>query len=207
MSEVYQPAEDSILLMQNIESEEGNSALDIGTGSGIIASKLQENFRFVVATDISFDSLVLAKQKIDNIVCCNAGDSILYTFDLIVCNMPYLPSVKHPTDMESDFCDELEDKAFTKSQDGISFSNYGKETNTLDRAVDGGIEGIEIQISIVESARNLISQNGKFVFVTSTLSNYEKLLLTASEIGFDTRIVESKPLFFEKLLVVEAIRR
>jgi release factor glutamine methyltransferase len=54
----YVPAEDSIFLADYLENQKGRSALDIGTGSGILAKVLSKNFDLVVATDIDRKSVV-----------------------------------------------------------------------------------------------------------------------------------------------------
>ena len=91
-SESYKPAEDTYFLSDYIKNEKGQTALDMGTGSGYLAEILSKNFSFVVATDIDFDSLKSQKSKFTFIICCNAADALRHEFDLIVCNMPYLPS-------------------------------------------------------------------------------------------------------------------
>jgi len=91
-SDQYSPAEDTFFLADYIQKEKGQSALDIGTGSGYLARVLSTNFSLVVATDIDFTSLKSQTKKFQNLVCCNGADAIGAQFDLIVCNMPYLPS-------------------------------------------------------------------------------------------------------------------
>lgn len=90
-SETYVPAEDTFFLAEYVEGEKGHSALEIGTGSGYLAKILEKNFKFVVATDIDFHSLVNQKTN-SNIICCDAADALNARFDLVVCNLPYLPS-------------------------------------------------------------------------------------------------------------------
>lgn len=90
----YKPAEDTIFLANYLENEKGKSALDIGTGSGFLAQILSQNFGFVVATDINISALKKAHEIVDNCICCNAADAFHTNFDLIVCNLPYLPSEK-----------------------------------------------------------------------------------------------------------------
>ena len=93
-SDYYIPSEDSFFLADYIENKKGKTALDIGTGSGIIAKTLAKNFPLVVATDINISALKKAHESVDNCVCCNAADALQSGFDLIVCNLPYLPSDK-----------------------------------------------------------------------------------------------------------------
>lgn len=91
-SNYYVPAEDSIFFDDYLKNKTGKAALDIGTGSGILANTLSKNFVFVVATDINIVALLKAHETIDNCICCNAADAVHVSFDLIVCNLPYLPS-------------------------------------------------------------------------------------------------------------------
>lgn len=106
-NDYYVPAEDSFFLADYLENKQGRSALDIGTGSGIIAKTLSKNFSLVVATDINIFALKKAHEVIDNCICCNAADALQYSFDLIVCNLPYLPS------------DELRDLAVDGLHNGV----------------------------------------------------------------------------------------
>ena len=74
----------------------------------------------------------------------------------------------------------------------------------LDVATDGGHEGFEIPKKIFDSVVCNVKKGGKFVFVTSSLSNYQKLIDYAQDLGFDASIVARKKLFFEELILVEA---
>jgi len=102
----YIPAEDSIFFADYLKDKKGRSALDIGTGSGILANILSTNFSLVVATDVNISALVKAHDTLDNCICCNAADALHARFDLVVCNLPYLPS------------DELLDPAVDGLHDG-----------------------------------------------------------------------------------------
>ena len=75
----------------------------------------------------------------------------------------------------------------------------------LDIATDGGSEGFEIPKKIFDSALKNLKENGKFIFVTSSLSNYLKLIDYAQKLGLTTKIIAKKKLFFEELILVEAI--
>ena len=73
----------------------------------------------------------------------------------------------------------------------------------IDIATDGGTEGFEIPKKIFDSVVNNLAKNGKFIFVTSTLSNYQKLIDYAEKLGLKTQIMAKKKLFFEELILVE----
>jgi len=170
-SESYKPAEDTFFLADYIKNEKGNAALDIGTGSGYLAKVLSSNFSLVVGTDIDFESIKSQDSRFPNSICCNAADALHYEFDLIVCNMPYLPSEKEN-----------------------------------DKTIDGGKEGVEIPLGIIESAKKCLKKGGKILFLTSSLANYKKLIEKIQILGFDVSIISRKKLFFEELILVEATK-
>jgi release factor glutamine methyltransferase len=76
----------------------------------------------------------------------------------------------------------------------------------LDVATDGGIDGFEIPKKIFDSVQKNIKIGGKFLFVTTSLSNYQKLMDYAQKLCLEPRILAKKKLFFEELILVEAIR-
>ena len=74
----------------------------------------------------------------------------------------------------------------------------------LDVATDGGVEGFEVPKKIFDSVVENMAKNAKFIFVTSSLSNYQKLIEYAQELGLKTKIIAKKKLFFEELILVES---
>ena len=169
-NEEYPPSEDTFFIANNIENEQGQYALDIGSGSGYLTKLLSKNFSFVVGTDINCNVLQhQTSYKTKNLICCNGSDALNIKFDFIVCNLPYLAT------------DEI-----------------------LDIATDGGAEGFEIPKKIFDSAQKNLKNDGKFVFVTSSLSNYEKLIDYVQKLGLKPQIIAKKKLFFEELILVEA---
>lgn len=169
--EYYQPAEDTIFLADTIRGEKGWTALDIGTGSGFLAEILSRNFGIVIATDINFMALKKAHQTVENCVCCNGADALVFDFDLVVCNLPYLPS---------------------------------KEIS--DSAVDGLKEGVEVPMKLIKSASKVLKQSGKLIYLTSSLANYSELMKRTEQLGFSTKILAKKKLFFEELILVECLK-
>ena len=89
-SEPYPPSEDTFFLADHIKDESGESALDIGTGSGYLSSILEKSFSLVIGTDLLFNVLRKQDYLTRNSICCNGADVINHKFDLIICNMPYL---------------------------------------------------------------------------------------------------------------------
>lgn len=167
----YVPAEDTFFLADHIRDENGVSALEIGTGSGYLSRILEENFEIVISTDIDFKSLITQLQKTQNGICCMGADALSAKFDLIVCNLPYLPSEK-----------------------------------IMDRTIDGGPEGLEVPLEIIKSANLCLKPGGKILYLTSSLANYEKLIKNTESMGFAAKILAKKKLFFEELIIVQAIK-
>ncbi len=169
-TEYYSPAEDTLFFANHIQKEKGKHALDIGTGSGYLANVLLANFEVVIATDINFEASKKAHHLIENCICCTSADPFTIKFDLVICNLPYLPS---------------------------------KEIN--DPTVDGLDDGLLVPLQIINSAKNVIKKGGKILYLTSSLANYKKLLEETEYLGFYTKIVATKKLFFEELILVEAV--
>ena len=92
LHDTYVPSEDTFFFAECIANETGGSALEIGTGSGYLAKILQQKFSVVVGTDINHSALKNPDYKIQNSICCKSADSLKKEFDLVICNLPYLPS-------------------------------------------------------------------------------------------------------------------
>ncbi len=78
-------------------------------------------------------------------------------------------------------------------------------TDTIsDVATDGGPGGIPVPLGIIHSIIPCLSNCGRIVFVTSSLSDCGSLFDAVGRKGLATRIIARKKLFFEELIVVEA---
>ena len=168
-TEEYPPSEDTFFIADFLEKEKGESALDVGSGSGYLTHLLSKNFSFVIGTDINFQVLKNPTYQTENLICCNGADALNFQFDLVVCNLPYLATDK-----------------------------------IIDVATDGGYDGFEIPKKIFDSVKGKVKPKGKFIFITSSLSNYQKLIDYAQNLGLKPQIIGKKKLFFEELILVEA---
>lgn len=74
----------------------------------------------------------------------------------------------------------------------------------LDIATDGGSEGLEVPLKIIKSAIPCLKATGKFLFVTSSLSNYHALINETKTEGLSAKVIARKKLFFEELIIIEA---
>ena len=73
----------------------------------------------------------------------------------------------------------------------------------IDVATDGGKNGLELPIEIISSALEHISKNGKFLFVTSSLSDYMGLIDFIKLKNFTAEVISKKKLFFEELIIIQ----
>jgi release factor glutamine methyltransferase len=160
-------------MRDSVEEYRGNSALEIGVGSGIVLKTLYENFKIVAGTDISFESLKYCKDNLPNnamLACCDAASVFRFRFDLIVTNPPYLPD---------------------------------EDDKKKEPAIYGGSSGIETTLHFIKSAVSALSQNGKMLIVFSTLSNISKIDELIIEMKLKRRTIREKKLFFETLSILE----
>lgn len=178
---VYEPAEDSYLLAENLDISPGDSVLEIGTGSGIVAMYASKLTDKITVTDINFNAIELAEEnfKINGIQNIEILLGNLFEvvenrkFDVILFNTPYLP-----TDKDDIFDDEL---------------NY---------AFDGGGDGRKIIDLFLNEVRNHLNTKGKVQMIQSSLSDIEKTLDKLDEIGFVSEIAASERFFFEEIVLI-----
>ncbi|HEC89110.1 MAG TPA: methyltransferase domain-containing protein, partial [Thermoplasmatales archaeon] len=93
--EVYEPADDSYMLIEAIEVNEGEKALDMGCGTGIVAIHLANAGCNVTAADIKEKALENTRENAERngvkirIVKSDLFSNIDGKFDIIVFNPPY----------------------------------------------------------------------------------------------------------------------
>ena len=182
---VYNPSDDTFLLAENLEIKEGQSVLEIGTGSGLVsmyASLLTDD---VTATDINFNALELAEKnfKLNNIdtIKLEFGDMFEPVkdkkFDVILFNTPYLP-----TDSDDVINDDL---------------NY---------AFDGGLDGRNVIDRFINEATNHLNDKGIIQMIQSSLSDNDKTLNMFDRNGFIAEIAKSEHFFFEDIVLINAYK-
>ena len=182
---VYIPSDDTFLLAENLEIKEGQSVLEIGTGSGLVsmyASLLTDN---VTATDINYNALELAEKnfKLNNIATIRLEFGDLFEpiknekFDVILFNTPYLP---------------------TDSNDIIN--------DDLNYAFDGGLDGRNVIERFLNEAPNHLNDNGIIQMIQSSLSDTEKTLDTLDQLGFIAEVAKSERFFFEEIVLINAYK-
>lgn len=98
---IYEPREDSYMVKDYVEGLDlnGVKALEIGTGSGIIAEAMYNKGANVTASDINSDALKNLPEDVET-VRSNLFENIDGKYDLIVFNPPYLPGDSDETSIE-----------------------------------------------------------------------------------------------------------
>ena len=182
---VYIPSDDTFLLAENLEIKEGQSVLEIGTGSGLVsmyASLLTDD---VTATDINYNALELAEKnfKLNNISTIKLEFGDLFEpvkdkkFDVILFNTPYLP-----TDSDDIINDDL---------------NY---------AFDGGLDGRKVIDRFINQVSNHLNEKGIVQIIQSSLSDNDRTLDMFDRNGFVAEIAESEKFFFEEIVLINAYK-
>lgn len=178
---VYEPAEDTFLLLENLSVKRSDEVLEIGTGIGIISIIASRTARKVIATDINQYAIDCA---IKNIVTNRAFNIEVRKgnlfepvegekFDLIIFNTPYLPITED---------EQMEDE--------------------LNSAWDGGADGRAIIDQFLEKLLDHIKEDGKVQLVQSSLSEVEKTLEKLDSLGFDAAVTAKEKYFFEEVVVI-----
>jgi release factor glutamine methyltransferase len=180
--EVYEPAEDTFLLLDAIKIDKNDRILEIGTGCGIIALDCARHGAGVIGTDSNPYAIELAKRNSQKNQSLLNGEiefknsslfSILKSsekFDVIIFNPPYLP---------------------TKSDEKVG--------GWFDVAVNGGIDGLEVIEQFLNGVKKHLSKNGYAYFVFSSLSNQKKLNNILSFNRLDAEIISSQYFDYERI--------
>ncbi len=148
---IPRPETEEMVMMVVAAAEEGNSILDLCTGSGAIAiaayKELQKYNRAVkvTATDISADALALAKENAEAneaeilFIQSDLFARIRGRFDIIVTNPPYIP---------------------TADIDGLQKEVRGYEPRL---ALDGGADGMDYYRRIAAEAPKYLTRGGMLI--------------------------------------------
>ncbi|EKQ51937.1 MAG: HemK-related putative methylase [Methanobacterium sp. Maddingley MBC34] len=179
--EVYEPAEDTFLLAENLQVERRHRVLEIGTGTGIVAITVSRKCRTVIATDINPQAIKCATHNIINNKTYNIelkeGDLFEPVedekFDLVLFNTPYLPT--------SD--DEMVD-------------------DELETAWDGGKDGRKVIDRFLDELIDYLNPEGRVQLVQSSLSDIDKTLDKLEKMGLDASVTAREKHFFEEVVVI-----
>lgn len=181
INEVYQPAEDSKLLADAVvEQVETGLVVDVGTGSGYVARRLQaETDASVVGTDINPAACEQAADEGVPVVCGNLLDPVQAgSADVVCCNPPYLPT---PPEQEWD--------------------------DRMERALSGGEDGRAVIEPLLDDLDRALASTGVAYLLLSSLTGPDTVRERAAAAGFETATVAEQSHPFETLYVFELTPR
>ncbi|MCL2358539.1 MAG: methyltransferase [Nitrososphaerota archaeon] len=185
--DVYEPAEDSSLFVENLPIVPDMHVLDLGTGCGILAVLAAKKGGEVIAVDLNPFAIRCAKQ---NAYLNDMRDRITFLrgdlfgalqhsvrFDLVLFNAPYLPS-------EPD-----------------------EEATWIGRSWAGGADGRVVVDRFITEVSAYLKPAGKALLMQSTLTGLEKTLSGFNQQGLSACVVAERSLpFFETITLIEAKR-
>ena len=170
-NQVYDPAEDSFLLLDTLSFSEEESVFEVGTGCGLLAIEACRQGAVVVCSDINPYAVQIThhniqqnKQNLHGRIQVREGDlfSVLTQsekFDTIVFNPPYLP-----------------------------ISNKETINRWIDTATNGGKDGLAVTKRFLKEVGDYLKPDGCAYFVFSSLSKKTKLhhILQKMHLSYET---------------------
>jgi release factor glutamine methyltransferase len=176
LEEIYEPAEDTFLLLKAalLEANPSDSTIEIGCGRALISCELAKRVKCILATDMNPYAVKLARECGINAIRADLFKGLKARFDLIIFNPPYLPTT---TD------EKLE--------------------GWINLAIDGGEDGRDIINRFLEQIKDHLSPEGRSLLLISSLTGLKEVKEKAREEGLIVREVASAKLFFERLIVLK----
>ena len=181
--DVYEPADDTELLVRSVRLRRGERVLEIGTGTGVVAIHCAKLGCRVTATDLLAPAIALARENADaNGVKVELLEGDMFApvrgaFDVIILNPPYLPTAP-------------EDLTRTK----------------LDKALDGGPDGTAVALRFIEGLAAHMAEGGRAYMVASSLQDVARIGAAIHRARLASRTVGRERFAFETISVLE-IRR
>ncbi len=180
---VYEPAEDTELLIRCIKLKEQERILEIGTGTGVVAIHCAKHGSKVTATDVCEEALELARENADsNGVELDLRHGDLFgpvegEFDVVIFNPPYLPT----------------------SREDLTHS-------PLDSALDGGPDGTEVALRFINGLSEHLAEGGRAYMVISSLQDTDRIEREVLAHDFAYRSIGKERFDFETISVLELRR-
>ncbi len=176
---MYNPSDDTFFFANSIVNYHGNYALEIGIGSGYLTEILCNNYKFVFGTDIDFTSV-----KHSNTYLKNFNNKFLLCCDICEpVKFMFDIIISNPPYLPSD------------------------AENITDNAIYGGQTGTETTLRILQLVKSNLKDEGKIIFLKSSLSGDEKINKFVEENLLEKRVLAKKKSFYENLEICEITKR
>ncbi|MCL7412180.1 MAG: class I SAM-dependent methyltransferase [ANME-2 cluster archaeon] len=177
LPDVYEPAEDSFLLVDALLEiiRDNDSLLEVGCGSGIVSVFAKDHCKNVLATDINPHAVHCALLNGIDVVMTDLFACIKGTFDIVVFNPPYLP---------------------TSTEDQVGGWD--------DLMLNGGPDGRDTIRRFVADVGNHLDPDGQVLLLISSLTGIKEVCDLFHGEGMSVQTVAESMYFFEKLVVLKA---
>lgn len=171
--EVYNPSDDSYMLLRIVEVARDETFLEVGAGTGLIAIHAAKMGAKVTATDVNPHAVELTRRNAARnqvriqVLQSDLFDKVNGYFDVIAFNPPYLPS-------------------------------DSSSTSWIERSWSGGEKGSEILVSFLDQAWRHLAPGGRIYMVLSSLTGLTSVLKAAKE-RYESEMLEEQRMFFESM--------
>jgi release factor glutamine methyltransferase len=174
--EVYEPAEDTYLLLKASLSEvkPSDNVLEIGCGRGIISRNLAPKVRAILATDINPHAVRIMRGSGIPAVRADLFKGIKAKFDMVIFNPPYLPT-----------------------------SDDERMDGWLNFALDGGYSGRDTINRFLEDLGSHLAPGGRALLLISSFTGLREVEKMIRVIGLESCHVASEKHFFEQLHILK----
>lgn len=179
-AQVYQPAEDSFLLLRAAIREvvPVDRVLEVGAGSGYVSSGLPV-CKLGVGTDINPHAVRIARDAGVQMIRTDLGKGLRSgQFDLIIFNPPYLPTL--PDDRIDDW---------------------------LEYALDGGETGREVIARFLNEIPDILSPGGRILLLISSYTGYDQTLDLITASGLKGDLLEKEQVEGGEILYILRLTR
>jgi release factor glutamine methyltransferase len=174
MSEIYEPAEDTQLLIAAVTDRAlaGRRVLEVGPGSGVVSQTMMRYGAEVLAVDINPHACLATRALGVPVLRGDLASAVRGPFDLVVFNAPYLPS-----------------------------SDEERVEGWIDHAFHGGEGGIETSVRLVRDLPRVLARGGTALLVVSSRADLDALARAVTAAGLRHEKLRSARFFFEEVAV------
>lgn len=165
---VLEPKKDAFLFYEHMIANEGDIALDLGTGTGFYAIMLADKYKKVVATDINKRAVRNARK---NVIINDVEDKVEL--------------------LQGDMFEPLEDKKFdliVSSLPQMPVPEWKVKEGLISIADDGGLNGRGLVDRFVRGVKSYLNRNGKVYLYHFEFLDTQRTLRMLEEEGLDASI-------------------